>query len=160
MQRPYSAPPNMPAQVPPHLVSGPAPPPASYLTRLRAEHLETVLKLKRPPELVKRVFSALMILVSPFDVSHFDVSWFAVQQWVKELGSVDTFLQNLRVFELSMVPEGNVERTVSFMEQSGLDSSRLKDVSDSLGSLVESPTNDDTKKAKDADEEIAAIQSF
>merc|ERR1712166_679391 len=180
--RPDSAPANMPTQLPPHLqpqvVSSVRP--SAYLTRLRPEHLETVLKLKRPPELVKRVFSALMILVSPFDVSHFDVSWFAVQQWVKELGSVDTFLQNLRVFELSMVPEGNVERTVSFMEQSGLDSSRLKDVSDSLGdlcdwlwavcvseaeseslgSLVESPTNEDTKKAKNADEEIAAIQSF
>jgi len=177
--RPDSAPANMPTQLPPHLqpqVVSSVSTPSAYLARLRPEHLETVLKLKRPPELVKRVFSALMILVSPFDVSHFDVSWFAVQQWVKELGSVDTFLQNLRVFELSMVPEGNVERTVSFMEQSGLDSSKLKDVSDSLGDLCdwlwavcvseaeseslgaleESLTNDD---AKDTDEEIAAIQS-
>ena len=56
--RPDSAPANMPTQLPPHLqpqvVSSVRP--SAYLTRLRPEHLETVLKLKRPPELVSTTF--------------------------------------------------------------------------------------------------------
>jgi hypothetical protein len=111
--------------------------PETYLERLRAEHLTTVLNMKRPPELVKAVFSAMMILVSPFEPSHFDVSWFAVQQWIQELGSVQTFLDNLRAFERSMVPEENIERTIAFMQQSGLQREKLKPLSDSLADLCD-----------------------
>jgi len=108
-----------------------------HLSRLRAEHLSTVLSMKRPPELVKRVFSALMILVSPFEPSHFDVSWFAVQQWIQELGSVETFLENLRAFEISMVPQSNLSRTLAFMRQSGIERDRLEQLSESLADLCD-----------------------
>ena len=86
---------------------------------------------------VKRVFSALMILVSPFEPSHFDVSWFAVQQWIQELGSVETFLENLRAFEISMVPQSNLSRTLAFMRQSGIERDRLEQLSESLADLCD-----------------------
>lgn len=110
---------------------------AHYLEKLRPEHLSTVLSMKRPPELVKRVFAALMILVSPFEPSHFDVSWFAVQQWIQELGTIDTFLANLNVFEVSMVPPENLNRTVAFMRQSGLERDKLEPLSESLADLCD-----------------------
>eukprot|EP00656_Telonema_subtile_P009205 TRINITY_DN14318_c0_g1_i1.p1 TRINITY_DN14318_c0_g1~~TRINITY_DN14318_c0_g1_i1.p1 ORF type:complete len:365 (-),score=63.89 TRINITY_DN14318_c0_g1_i1:284-1378(-) len=124
-----------PGSAPPGCFHRPLGEPATYLAKLQPEHLNTVLNMVRPPELVKRVFSALMILVSPFEPSHFDVSWFAVQQWIQELGSVETFLENLRVFDHSMVPPANVQRTVAFMRQSGLRRERLEPLSESLAEL-------------------------
>eukprot|EP00658_Telonema_sp_P-2_P019908 TRINITY_DN17829_c0_g1_i3.p1 TRINITY_DN17829_c0_g1~~TRINITY_DN17829_c0_g1_i3.p1 ORF type:complete len:344 (+),score=62.50 TRINITY_DN17829_c0_g1_i3:30-1061(+) len=136
--RPGSAPAHLTSLVQPTIpFAMPGELPVFYFERLRAEHLVTVLNMKRPPDMVKRVFSALMILVSPFEPSHFDISWFAVQQWIQELGGVDPFLQNLQAFELSMVPTQNVERTISFMEQTGLQRERLAPLSESLADLCD-----------------------
>ena len=78
-----------------------------------------------------------MVLVSPFDVKFSDVSWFAVQQWVNELCDIETFLENLKIFELSMVPAQNAHNAMRFMQQSGLTSEGLKKVSESLGYLFD-----------------------
>ena len=76
-----------------------------------------------------------MILVSPFVVSPVDMSWFAVQQWVGELGSADSFLDNLDMFGVEMVTEGNAQHTITFMRQVGLNPAALHDVSESLENL-------------------------
>merc|ERR1711988_349839 len=95
-------------------------PPGECLAQVKEEHLAMLLSMRRPPELVKRVFSALMIMVSPFEPTHVDISWVAVQEWVKEIGTVKSFLGNLATFEVGMVPQANAERTAAFMRQSGL----------------------------------------
>jgi len=134
------------------------------LSRLREEHLSTVLNMQRPPELVKRVFSALMILVSPFEPSHFDVSWFAVQHWIAELGNVNVFLENLRVFQIEMVPQANVDRTIAFMHQSGLSRDRLEPLSESLADLCDwiyltcaPAVSQTTQQASSLEEEAAPL---
>jgi len=114
--------------------------PAMLMSRLelvREEHLAMLLSMRRPPELVKRVFSALMIMVSPFEPTHVDISWVAVQEWVKEIGTVRSFLENLSAFEVSMVPTANAERTAAFMRQSGIVRERLLPLSDALANLAD-----------------------
>merc|ERR1711988_1171733 len=110
-------------------------PPAECLAEVKEEHLAMLLSHRRPPELVKRVFSALMILVSPFEPTHVDISWVAVQEWVKEIGTVKNFLDNLSAFNVSMVPPANAARTAAFMRQSGLVRERLVPLSDALANL-------------------------
>jgi len=139
--------------------------PSTYLDKLSADHLSTCLSFKRPPESVKHLFSTLMVLVSPFDVKFSDVSWFAVQQWVNELCDTETFLENLKIFELSMVPAQNAHNAMRFMQQSGLTSEGLKKVSESLGYLFDwihalcssAPApNEITEDEASAEEEAAA----
>lgn len=112
-------------------------PPAECLAEVKEEHLAMLLSMRRPPELVKRVFSALMIMVSPFEPTHVDISWVAVQEWVKEIGTVGNFLGNLSAFDVSMVPAANPERTAAFMRQSGLQRERLLPLSDALANLAD-----------------------
>merc|ERR1711988_1108452 len=100
-------------------------PPGECLAQVQEDHLAMLLAMRRPPELVKRVFSALMIMVSPFEPTHVDISWIAVQEWVKEVGTVGNFMANLKAFDVSMVPAANPERTAAFMRQSGLSRERL-----------------------------------
>lgn len=110
---------------------------ADYLSLVKEEHLAMLLSMRKPPELVRRVFSALMILVSPFEPTHVDISWVAVQEWVKEIGTVKSFLENLATFEVGMVPQANAERTAAFMRQSGLHRERLVPLSDALANLAD-----------------------
>lgn len=112
-------------------------PPAECLAEVKEEHLAMLLSHHRPPELVKRVFSALMIMVSPFEPTHVDISWVAVQEWVKEVGTVKNFLDNLASFDVSMVPAANPERTAAFMRQSGLVRDKLVPLSDALANLAD-----------------------
>lgn len=112
-------------------------PAAEYLKEVKEEHLAMLLSMRRPPELVKRVFSALMILVSPFEPTHIDISWVAVQEWVKEVGTIKSFMDNLRAFDVTMVPPANPDRTAAFMRQSGLTTERLLPISDSLANLAD-----------------------
>jgi len=112
-------------------------PAIDYLAGVQEDHLAMLLAMRRPPELVKRVFSALMIMVSPFEPTHVDISWIAVQEWVKEVGTVGNFMANLTAFDVSMVPAANPERTAAFMRQSGLSRERLLPLSDSLANLAD-----------------------
>jgi len=84
---------------------------------------------------VKQLLSTLMVLVSPFDVSYADVSWFAVQQWMSQLGSVKTFIENLRLFDPKEVPPQNVDNALFWMAKNDLSAERCKEMSDSLGNL-------------------------
>jgi len=110
-------------------------PPAESLSRVKEEDLAMLISMRRPPELVKRVFSALMIMVSPFVPTHVDISWVAVQEWVKEVGTIKAFMNNLSAFDASMVPAQNPERTAAFMRQSGLSREKLLPISESLANL-------------------------
>merc|ERR1712070_1216741 len=82
-------------------------PAAEYLAEVHEDHLAMLLNMRRPPELVKRVFSALMIMVSPFEPTHVDISWVAVQEWLKEVGTITNFMANLNAFDVTMVPAAN-----------------------------------------------------
>lgn len=112
-------------------------PAADYLAEVQEDHLAMLLAMRKPPELVKRVFSALMIMVSPFEPTHVDISWVAVQEWVKEVGTIQNFMANLRAFDVTMVPAANPERTAAFMRQSGLSRERLIPLSDSLANVAD-----------------------
>merc|ERR1712023_354342 len=100
-------------------------PPAECLAEVKEDHVAMLLSMRRPPELVKRVFSALMIMVSPFEPTHVDISWVAVQEWLKEVGTIQNFMANLNAFDVTMVPPANPERTAAFIRQSGLVRERL-----------------------------------
>jgi len=88
---------------------------AEEAQQVRLEDLKLLLGMRRPPELVKKVFSALMILVSPFEASEADICWEAVQHWLTQLKGVQQFTKNLNHFEASRLDPSAVIRTVDYL---------------------------------------------
>jgi len=105
------------------------------LELIRADDMRLLLGMKRPPEIVKKVFASLMIVVSPFDTTESDISWEAVHEWVRQLQGVDSFLDNLRHFSASVVPPPIVQSTLDYMANAELFPATVKKVSGALATL-------------------------
>lgn len=105
------------------------------LELMRADDMRLLLGMKRPPEIVKKVFAALMIVVSPFETTHSDISWEAVHEWVRQLGGVDSFLENLNHFEAASVKPNIVQNTLDFMVNAELFPSTVKKFSGACATL-------------------------
>jgi len=84
-----------------------------------------VASVTRPPGSVRTVFSALMILVSPFEASGQDLEWAAVREWLETLGGVQPWLSNLWNFNMSLVPVTNALRAEEYLEQQTVDEEGL-----------------------------------
>jgi len=102
---------------------------------MRADDMRLLLGMKRPPEIVKKVFAALMIVVSPFETTESDISWEAVHEWVRQLSGVDSFLDNLRHFEGSSVKPNIAQNTLDFMANAELFPSTVKKFSGACATL-------------------------
>jgi len=105
------------------------------LDMIRADDMRLLLGMKRPPEMVKKVFASLMIVVSPFETTESDISWEAVHEWVRQLNGVDSFLDNLMHFEATVVAPNIVQSTLDFMTASDLYPTTVKKFSGALATL-------------------------
>jgi len=105
------------------------------LELMRADDMRLLLGMKRPPEIVKKVFASLMIVVSPFETSDSDISWEAVHEWVRQLQGVDCFLDNLRHFAATTVPAPIVQSTLDYMTGAELFPATVKKFSGALATL-------------------------
>lgn len=108
---------------------------AEALKVIRADDMRLLLGMKRPPEIVKKVFSALMIVVSPFETTEADVTWDAVHDWVRQLHGVDSFLDNLQCFDASSIPQTIVQKTLDFMAMAELYPATVRKFSGALATL-------------------------
>ena len=105
------------------------------LEMIRADDMRLLLGMKRPPEIVKKVFGSLMIVVSPFETTESDISWEAVHEWVRQLQGVDAFLDNLRHFEATVVSPSIVQNTLDYMTNAELFPNTVKKFSGALATL-------------------------
>lgn len=105
------------------------------LEMIRADDMRLLLGMKRPPEIVKKVFGSLMIIVSPFETTESDISWEAVHEWVRQLQGVDAFLDNLRHFEATVVAPSIVQNTLDYMTNAELFPNTVKKFSGALATL-------------------------
>eukprot|EP00656_Telonema_subtile_P057181 TRINITY_DN9349_c0_g1_i2.p1 TRINITY_DN9349_c0_g1~~TRINITY_DN9349_c0_g1_i2.p1 ORF type:complete len:223 (-),score=55.72 TRINITY_DN9349_c0_g1_i2:257-925(-) len=80
-----------------------------------------VLSMTKPPGSARSVFSAMMILVSPFEPRERDLSWDAVVLWVEALGGAEKFLTNLWNFNMGLVPVTNGVRATEYLEDHNCD---------------------------------------
>lgn len=104
---------------------------------VRVDDIKLLLGMRRPPDLVKKVFSALMLLVSPFETSEADLSWDAVQQWLAALQGVEAFVDNLNHFDVSSVDPKVISRTVDYLICNELRPQSVELFSKALSSLCE-----------------------
>lgn len=104
--------------------------------KVRVDDIKLLLGMKRPPELVKKVFSSLMLLVSPFETAEADLSWAAVQQWLAALRSVESFVDNLNHFDVTSVDPAVISRTVDFLIREELTPDSVALFSAALSSLA------------------------
>ena len=95
------------------------------LSKISAEDMCYVASVTRPPGSVRTVFSALMILVSPFEASGQDLEWPAVREWLETLGGVQPWLSNLWNFNMSLVPVTNALRAEEYLENQTVDEEGL-----------------------------------
>ena len=95
------------------------------LSKISAEDMCYVASVTRPPGSVCTVFSALMILVSPFEASGQDLEWPAVREWLETLGGVQPWLSNLWNFNMSLVPVTNALRAEEYLENQTVDEEGL-----------------------------------
>jgi len=107
------------------------------LSNIGEAEIGAILALKRPPGLVRKVFTALMLLVSPFETSELDVTWDAVKDWVSQVGGVREWLHNLWNFNLAVVPISNAIKTLGYLEAERLDKDTLEKFSLPLSKLGE-----------------------
>lgn len=107
------------------------------LSNVTEAEMSDLLALKRPPGLIRKVFTALMLLVSPFETSDLDVTWEAVKEWVEQLGGVQAWLHNLWNFNMAAVPISNAIKTLGYMEAEQLERSYLEQFSLSLAKFAE-----------------------
>jgi len=107
------------------------------LSNVTHDEMGALLALKRPPGLVRNVFTALMLLVSPFETSDLDITWDAVKEWVQQLGGIQEWLHNLWNFDLAVVPISNAIKTLGYMESEGLDRDTLQQFSPTLAKFAE-----------------------
>jgi len=105
------------------------------LELMRADDMRLLLGMKRPPEIVKKVFAALMIVVSPFDTTESDISWEAVHEWVRQLHGVDSFLDNLNHFGSTQIAPPIVQNTLDFLSHADLFPAKVKAFSGALATL-------------------------
>jgi len=105
------------------------------LSMIRGDDMRLLLGMKRPPEVVKKVFASLMVLVSPFETTEADVSWEAVHEWVRQLQGVESFLDNLEHFEAADVSGPVVQRTLDYMTGAQLFPTVVKQYSGALATL-------------------------
>jgi len=106
------------------------------LQRVRVDDIKLLLGMKRPPDLVKKVFSSLMLLVSPFETAEADLSWAAVQQWLAALRSVESFVDNLNHFDVRSVDPAVIGRTVDYLVREDLKPDSVALFSAALSSLA------------------------
>jgi len=95
------------------------------LSQICAQDMCYVVSVTRPPGSVRTVFSALMILVSPFETNEQDVEWAAVRGWIESLGGVQPWLSNLWNFNMSLVPVTNAMRVEEYLQQHQVDQEGL-----------------------------------
>ena len=107
------------------------------LSNLSEAEMGAILALKRPPGLIRKVFTALMLLVSPFETTELDVTWEAVTDWVEQVGGVRAWLHNLWNFHLAVVPISNAIKTLGYMEAERLAPEHLEVFSQPLSKLAE-----------------------
>eukprot|EP00658_Telonema_sp_P-2_P085897 TRINITY_DN9897_c0_g1_i3.p1 TRINITY_DN9897_c0_g1~~TRINITY_DN9897_c0_g1_i3.p1 ORF type:complete len:376 (+),score=104.30 TRINITY_DN9897_c0_g1_i3:101-1228(+) len=105
------------------------------LQRVRVDDIKLLLGMRRPPELVKKVFSSLMLLVSPFNTTDEDISWEAVQNWLGQLKGVESFVKNLNHFDVTSVDPQVIARTVDYLIQHHLVADQVSLFSAALSSL-------------------------
>merc|ERR1740133_682107 len=103
--------------------------------QVRPDDIKLLLGMRRPPELVKKVFSALMLLVSPFETSEADICWDAVQQWLVQLKGVQAFVDNLNHFDAHSIEKPVISRTVEYLLQFDLYPDKVALFSAALASL-------------------------
>jgi len=106
------------------------------LAKVNEEEMTILVNNKSPPGSVKNIFTALMILVSPFETKESDVQWTAVQEWVYQLGSVAEWLHNLWNFNISLVPVGNATKCKKFMVDRGIHEDQVRSYSPCLANFL------------------------
>jgi len=104
--------------------------------QVRPDDIKLLLGMRRPPELVKKVFSALMLLVSPFETSEADICWDAVQGWLVQLKGVQAFVDNLNHFDAHIIERPVVTRTVDYLFRNDLSPEKVALFSAALASLA------------------------
>jgi len=109
--------------------------PGGATNQVRPDDIKLLLGMRRPPELVKKVFSALMLLVSPFETSEADICWDAVQQWLVQLKGVQAFVDNLNHFDAHIIEKPVITRTVEYLLQFDLYPDKVALFSAALASL-------------------------
>jgi len=99
------------------------------LSNITEAEMGALIALKRPPGLIRKVFTALMLLVSPFETSELDVTWEAVKEWVEQLGGVQAWLHNLWNFNLAVVPISNAIKALGYMDSEQLEKDTIEQFS-------------------------------
>jgi len=106
------------------------------LAKVSEHEMQLLVDNRRPPGTVRKVFTALMILVSPFETSEADVQWTAVQEWVDQLGGVAAWLHNLWNFNIGLVPVGNATKCQKYIVDSALFDDQLRIYSPCLANFL------------------------
>lgn len=111
-------------------------PARQILSRIQPQSMRSVFG-SRPPGSVRTVFSAMMMLVSPFEPNEADLDWAAVREWVDGLGGVQQWLSNLWNFNMSLVPISNAFHTQEFLEKHSCDVAGLHRFNPGVAALLE-----------------------
>jgi len=106
------------------------------LAKVDEDQMAAIVNNKKPPGCVRNIFTALMLLVSPFDTSEADVQWTAVQEWVTQMGGVTNWLHNLWNFNIGLVPVGNATKCKKFIIDVGLEHDQVKRYSECLANFL------------------------
>lgn len=106
------------------------------LAKVNKDEMGLLIGNKRPPGSTRKVFTALMLLVSPFETSELDVQWTAVQEWVDSLGGVAEWLHNLWNFNIGLVPVGNAAKCKKYIIDRGLEDKNLRLYSPCLANFL------------------------
>lgn len=106
------------------------------LAQVSEEEMSAIIANKRPPGLVRKAFAAMMILVSPFEITSTAEELSAVREWVEQLGGVGEWLHNLWNFNIGLVPISNAARCKKYMIEKGLDDTTLRKYNPCLANFV------------------------
>ena len=107
------------------------------LSRLKPPHLQLLLQMKRPPEVIRRVLGAVLLLCAPPDESwsEADCSWAAVQSWATQLGGAIRFVANLKRFGQDRPAAAAAVRCAEYLKAYGLRPASVASCSQALAAL-------------------------
>ena len=107
------------------------------LSRLKPPHLQLLLQMKRPPEVIRRVLGAVLLLCAPPDESwsEADCSWATVQSWATQLGGAIRFVANLKRFGQDRPAAAAAVRCAEYLKAYGLRPATVASCSQALAAL-------------------------